>query len=530
MIPLPGSAAICAGTLSDVAAVSTDQRGYPRTNSSYTNSTSTACVDAGAVQTNYLLTFTTEPPASIETETAFSSADAPVVTLYETTTKTAFIAGMGTLAVASSPSASTSLSANAISLTAGVGSFSGIAVSSSINNAEATLAATLQLNPTVTPAPSITAASTYIEVIPLLALPAATLADGTVGVSYLATITATGGAGTMTYSIISGSLPGGLSFSTSGAIAGTPTAAGRFTFSVKATDGDGNIAAQSYSLTVIAPTASVILTAGTNPIFLKNAVKFTVVVTSTAKTPTGTVTFYAGSTALCSASPLNSSTGQATCTTSALVVGANDITAQYNGDSNFQQESSEPLTEEVMNFSIGTEASTLTVASGKTASYRLTIAPVGSNATFPAPITLSLSGLPPSCTFSFTSESSEFNATTGTIAAGAGTIEVTLNVRTAGSESTQTAARQVSSRLAPLALALLLLPFAGRQRRSGRRLNRMASLVLLLAAGAVIMVGVSGCSSLVVSDLQNIHTYQNVSISGSAGALTNTSTVTLTVE
>ena len=50
MLPLPGSAAICAGALSEVRA-SADQRGFPRVNYSYTGYT--PCVDAGAVQTNY---------------------------------------------------------------------------------------------------------------------------------------------------------------------------------------------------------------------------------------------------------------------------------------------------------------------------------------------------------------------------------------------------------------------------------------------------------------------------------------------
>jgi len=63
MIPLPGSPAICAGSASLIAAgVTTDQRGYPNTNTTYTGySSGSPCVDAGAVQSNYSLSFTTEP-------------------------------------------------------------------------------------------------------------------------------------------------------------------------------------------------------------------------------------------------------------------------------------------------------------------------------------------------------------------------------------------------------------------------------------------------------------------------------------
>ena len=56
MLPLPGSPAICAGSPVLIpAGLTTDQRGFPRINTSYTGYTppSSPCVDADAVQTNY---------------------------------------------------------------------------------------------------------------------------------------------------------------------------------------------------------------------------------------------------------------------------------------------------------------------------------------------------------------------------------------------------------------------------------------------------------------------------------------------
>lgn len=55
MIPLPGSPVICAGSPSLVpAGLSTDQRGFPRLNTSYPGyGGSSPCLDLGAVQTNY---------------------------------------------------------------------------------------------------------------------------------------------------------------------------------------------------------------------------------------------------------------------------------------------------------------------------------------------------------------------------------------------------------------------------------------------------------------------------------------------
>jgi trimeric autotransporter adhesin len=57
MLPLPGSPAFCVGTTtlpSPLTLPSTDQRGFPRTNTTYSGfNSSTPCVDVGAVQTNY---------------------------------------------------------------------------------------------------------------------------------------------------------------------------------------------------------------------------------------------------------------------------------------------------------------------------------------------------------------------------------------------------------------------------------------------------------------------------------------------
>ncbi len=51
-----------------------------------------------------------------------------------------------------------------------------------------------------------------------------TLPNGTIGVAYNATITASGGTSPYTFAVASGALPPGLALSSGGVISGTPTA------------------------------------------------------------------------------------------------------------------------------------------------------------------------------------------------------------------------------------------------------------------------------------------------------------------
>jgi formylglycine-generating enzyme required for sulfatase activity len=68
----------------------------------------------------------------------------------------------------------------------------------------------------------------------------ASLPNGTVGTAYNQTLTATGDK-PITWSENGGTLPSGLSLAATGAIAGTPTAAGTSNFTVKATNAAGNV-------------------------------------------------------------------------------------------------------------------------------------------------------------------------------------------------------------------------------------------------------------------------------------------------
>ena len=108
-------------------------------------------------------------------------------------------------------------------------------------------------------APPLTATATLgltIKAAPAIVFPT-TLAAATYKAAYTASVAATGGAGTLTYSLASGALPAGLTLSAAGAISGTPTVVGTFPITVKAADAFGDSATQAFSLTVSYPALTI---------------------------------------------------------------------------------------------------------------------------------------------------------------------------------------------------------------------------------------------------------------------------------
>src|SRR6202022_4054348 len=76
---------------------------------------------------------------------------------------------------------------------------------------------------------------------PVITVNPATLPHGSGGIAYNATITASGSVGPYTFAVASGALPPGLVLSSGGAITGTPTTAGTFSFTITATDVNGRL-------------------------------------------------------------------------------------------------------------------------------------------------------------------------------------------------------------------------------------------------------------------------------------------------
>jgi hypothetical protein len=85
--------------------------------------------------------------------------------------------------------------------------------------------------------------------------------SGAAGVAFSQTFTQTGAIGTATFTLSSGTLPTGLSLSTSGTLSGTPTVTGTFPIVVQVTDSQGCIGiGTTYNLHILCPTITV-----TNP-------------------------------------------------------------------------------------------------------------------------------------------------------------------------------------------------------------------------------------------------------------------------
>ena len=85
---------------------------------------------------------------------------------------------------------------------------------------------------------------------PLAATPAS-LADGVTGTAYSAALAATGGDGSYSWSLASGTLPAGLTLGTDGSVSGTPTATGSSTFTARVESGDGQAATETYTILVV---------------------------------------------------------------------------------------------------------------------------------------------------------------------------------------------------------------------------------------------------------------------------------------
>jgi uncharacterized protein YhjY with autotransporter beta-barrel domain len=88
---------------------------------------------------------------------------------------------------------------------------------------------------------------------PVIVVNPAALPNPSAGVAYSQAISATGGIGPYGFALTAGSLPGGITLSAGGTLAGTSNAVGTFNFSITATDANGQAGVRAYTINVAAP-------------------------------------------------------------------------------------------------------------------------------------------------------------------------------------------------------------------------------------------------------------------------------------
>ena len=269
----------------------------------------------------------------------------------------------------------------------------------------------------------------------------------------------------------------------------------------------------SVTLTVVPATPQIQVTASANPVFVSNAVTLTANLVAQPSTPTGSVTFYDGTTAI---GTVTANGGTATLTTSALPAGNLAITAVYSGDNNFKTVTSANLQENIEDFTLlvagGVEAGSTTVYPGTTATFQLTLAPMG-GAKLADAVGMTITGMPAGTTASITPTA---------VAANSATTNLTLRVTPHSIAALERDGQRSPGRDVPaLALGLLLLPFAGRLRQAGRSWLIAA----VLAWSAAMAIGISACSGVTYTS----HPY-TLTVTGQSGNLSHTATVTLTIK
>jgi Putative Ig domain len=146
------------------------------------------------------------------------------------------------------------------------GTLSSVTLFAATYNAPATVATgfTVTLTATSTAKGSITNTITLtVPANPSITTAAGALASGTIGTAYSVTLAGAGGIPPYTWSIAQGALPAGLTLSpTTGAITGTPAAAGTASFTVTLTDSGSPAltATAAYTLTTAYPSLSITTT------------------------------------------------------------------------------------------------------------------------------------------------------------------------------------------------------------------------------------------------------------------------------
>jgi hypothetical protein len=171
-----------------------------------------------------------------------------------------------------------------------------------------------------------------------------------------------------------------------------------------------------------------------------------------------------------------------------LPAGTDTITDGYAGGGNYANATSAATSVTVIapDFTLTrTSPASQTVISGQATTITVQVAPT--QTVYPGVVSFAATGLPAGATATFSP---------ATVAANGGRTSVNLNIQTAPLLS---ASGLGGGGAATVALGLLLLPFAGKKRvhllKNGRTAGCSIFMVLVLLAGCVATVGLTGCVS-----------------------------------
>jgi autotransporter-associated beta strand protein len=133
-------------------------------------------------------------------------------------------------------------------------------ISGTVSNAFSTRTITVVATNGVTPVQSAGSQTFTLRPMLPLGITTSSLAAGTAGTAYSASLAATGGASPYAWAVTAGGLPDGLALSPEGVISGTPLGAMMSVFTVTVTDANGSTAVKQLSLAVTNPAVLTIVT------------------------------------------------------------------------------------------------------------------------------------------------------------------------------------------------------------------------------------------------------------------------------
>jgi hypothetical protein len=252
-------------------------------------------------------------------------------------------------------------------------------------------------------------------------------------------------------------------------------------------------------------------------------------------TPTGTVTFYDGTTVLGSGTLVNGAYSLTfiptvpawACPPCSFPIptgtGIHTLSVNYGGDSNYRSGTSASVSETVVNFTLSCTNPTANYSWGQTVVFNCTETPVGSS-TFPNAITITggdsiSNGAGSAAWFS------SFIANPATIAAGSGTTNFTITVNTK-----KPATGTYRNPLLPFfSLMLPVLPFTLLLRRRVRHRLMSAVLAVVVLAASLGLCGFDVGSGGCLTSGTPTSTTMYILVTGTSGNLVNTTQPTANI-